>query len=187
MKAIVHDWYTDIILTDAEVKQICKPGTSDCCVWLVCGANGFECSCLHKSHALVDRFQKGLTNAKRDGCTAIKTFNPAGQDGEVEFDLLAVFMDKKWRERFESETGLYEYNNSTQGNNVHSFRQAFIKWLVLQPDKCLERLREYCQVQLDGIQRSSPTDAGEGASLAFNNVLQKIEEISNENGGTTQS
>lgn len=77
MKAKINDWSTDIFLNKEEVEKICKPGCGpDTCIWLVVGANGFECTCLHKPHALVDRFEKGLTTAKRDGCDTVNNFNP---------------------------------------------------------------------------------------------------------------
>jgi len=84
MKAIVHDWYTDIFPTDEDIKTLCKPATSDACVWLTCGSKGFECVYLHRPHVLLDRWSKGETNAKRDGCEQVKQFEPYGSEGEVD-------------------------------------------------------------------------------------------------------
>ena len=41
----------------------------------------------------------------------------------------------------------------------------------------LEALKEYCEAQIEGINRSSGTDAGNGAKRAFVNVLLKIGEL----------
>jgi len=69
MEVKVSDWHTDIIPTDEEVKRLCKPGAgADTCIWLVMSPKGWECVLNHKPHALVDRFLKGETTAKRDGC-----------------------------------------------------------------------------------------------------------------------
>ena len=85
MKAIVSDWSTQIFPTEREIKELCKIGAgADCCVWLVCGSE-FECTCLSKPHSLLDRWEKGLTVAKRNGCDKVNNFNPSGIDGEVEF------------------------------------------------------------------------------------------------------
>jgi len=86
MKAIVEDWYTDIFPTDEEVKEFCKPGQgANTCIWLIMAPTGWECCCMHRPSALLDRWERGLTNAKRDGCDKVNHFNPAGLDGRVEF------------------------------------------------------------------------------------------------------
>ena len=85
MKAIVSDFYTDIFPTDEEVKGLCTPGAgADTCIWLLMGPKGWECSMMHKNTALLERWNKGLTIAKRDGCDKVKNFDPAGKIGEVE-------------------------------------------------------------------------------------------------------
>ena len=77
MKVTVHDWHTNIILTPEEVRHLCTPGEgADTCIWLVCGANGFECSCFHRNHSLSDRWRKGKTVAKRDGCDFVNNIKP---------------------------------------------------------------------------------------------------------------
>jgi hypothetical protein len=44
MKKIVGDWSTEVLLTGDEAKEICKIGQgAQCCAFLVCGGNGFEC------------------------------------------------------------------------------------------------------------------------------------------------
>jgi hypothetical protein len=86
MKAIVHDFHTEIFPNDEDAKKICKPGTTDCCVWLVMGQRGWECVYHNKMSvmSLVRRFEAGDTRAKRDGCELIKNFDPSGLEGEVE-------------------------------------------------------------------------------------------------------
>lgn len=86
MRAIVDSWYTDIYPTDEEVKNLCRPGQgADTCIWLVMGSDGWECTMLHKPHSLLERWLKGKTVAKRDGCQKVSDFNPVGMIGEVEF------------------------------------------------------------------------------------------------------
>jgi len=72
MKFEVHGWHTNIFPTDDEVKELCKPGTEDCCVWITAGGKGFECMYNHKPHSLVKRFEAGETRARRDGCDFVK-------------------------------------------------------------------------------------------------------------------
>lgn len=79
MKALVKDFSTDIVPTDEEVRELCKPGQgADTCSWLIMGANGFECCCHNKPHALLDRRSKGQMIAMRDGCDKVKEFSPLG-------------------------------------------------------------------------------------------------------------
>lgn len=85
MKAIVKDWHTEIFPTDKEISDICKPGTEDACIWLTIGPLGWECVCLNKPHSLSSRFEKGETNAKRDGCDKVKKLDVLGKPGEWEF------------------------------------------------------------------------------------------------------
>jgi len=86
MRAIIKDCSTDILLTSEEVKQFCKPESVDTCIWLLGSSIGFECCYYNKPWSLVERFDKGETNAKRDGCDRVKNFKPGEQDkNEVEF------------------------------------------------------------------------------------------------------
>ena len=79
MKVQVNDWSTDGFPTNKEMEDVCKIGQGDeTCIWLVCGANGFECSCNHKPHALLERWRKGMTIAKRDGCDAMNNLDTVG-------------------------------------------------------------------------------------------------------------
>jgi hypothetical protein len=87
MKAVIYDWYTDIFLNDQEAMTFCKPGKmADTCVWLLLGEQGFECCYYHKHPSLLERWEKGLTSAKRDGCERVKNFHPIDHgEGEIEF------------------------------------------------------------------------------------------------------
>ena len=80
MRAIVSDWYTDIQLSPEEFKEHCKPGAGAItCIWVLVGKDGFECCYYHRPHVLVDRWERGETHAKRDGCEKVKSFQPAGE------------------------------------------------------------------------------------------------------------
>lgn len=56
-------------LTDEEVEKLCKPGEgANTCIWLLMAPTGWEC-CFHsKPRSLIERWEQGLTTAKRDGC-----------------------------------------------------------------------------------------------------------------------
>lgn len=61
-----------IYLTKEQVLELCKPGEgAETCIWLVVGADGFECLYYNRHPALVDRWKAGLTVAKRDGCEKV--------------------------------------------------------------------------------------------------------------------
>lgn len=63
-----------------EAIEVCKLGQGpDCCIWLVVGQDGFECLYYDrdKGHNLLgetlrERWEKGLTVAKRDGCDKMR-------------------------------------------------------------------------------------------------------------------
>jgi len=64
-----------------EVKRLCRPGAgADTCIWLVVGGEGLECLYYNRGavsltgERLDERWRKGLTVAKRDGCNVIKVF-----------------------------------------------------------------------------------------------------------------
>lgn len=87
MKAIVHEAHTEIFPTGEEIKEYCKIGQgADCCVFLVVGSE-FECCYYNRGPVLglMKRAQAGLSNARREGCEKVATFNPSGKSGEVEF------------------------------------------------------------------------------------------------------
>ncbi len=63
-----------------EVWELCRPGAgADTCIWLVVGADGFECLYFNRAEGrnligetLEERWKAGKTVAKRDGCEKIK-------------------------------------------------------------------------------------------------------------------
>jgi len=67
-------------LTTDEVQKLCRPGAgADTCIWLVCGAEGFECVYFIRAEGrnlegetLEERWKAGKTVAKRDGCGVIR-------------------------------------------------------------------------------------------------------------------
>jgi len=74
MKVEVHDFHTEVFLSKNEVLELCKPGEgNNTCIWLVVGPKGLECTYLNKPISLLERWKKGLTNAKRDGCEKVKS------------------------------------------------------------------------------------------------------------------
>lgn len=76
MKLRISDWYTDGYPTKDEIERVCKIGQGDdTCVWLVCGAEGFECSCCHKPVHLLKQWEAGQTIAKRNGCNTMNSIN----------------------------------------------------------------------------------------------------------------
>lgn len=73
MKVNVHDFHTEISLSGDDVKELCKPGEgADTCVWVLVGADGFECSYYNRPTALLERWVRGQTVAQRDGCERVK-------------------------------------------------------------------------------------------------------------------
>lgn len=52
-----------------KVKEICKIGTDDCCIFCSVGGNGFECLKFdtHSARLLLHRYSKGLMKANRIG------------------------------------------------------------------------------------------------------------------------
>jgi len=79
MKVEKQEDYTAILLENEEVIRRCWPGSgSDTCVWLVVGGDGFECFYYNREvpnltgETLGDRWRRGVTGAKRDGCEEAK-------------------------------------------------------------------------------------------------------------------
>ena len=78
MRIVKKPGHTDILLETEEVMRLCRPGFgADTCIWLVVGQNGFECIYYNGDvpnllgETIRQRWQKGLTVAKRDGCEEI--------------------------------------------------------------------------------------------------------------------
>lgn len=68
----MRDFTTDVYLDDEDVKRLCRPGSADTCIWLVMAPGGWECVYFNRPDGLQDRFDRGETNAKRDGCDEIE-------------------------------------------------------------------------------------------------------------------
>ena len=92
MRAEIHDGYTSILLTDKEIKELCRPGASaDTCIWLAVGVDGFECLYYNRGGTslaggtLEKRWKQGLTVAKRDGCDKVRSSKPVPRGTIVEF------------------------------------------------------------------------------------------------------
>lgn len=68
-----------ILLDYEEVMRLCRPGAgADTCIWLVVDQDGFECLYYNRNtgrnlhgETLEERWKKGLTVAKRNGCGKI--------------------------------------------------------------------------------------------------------------------
>lgn len=86
MKAVVHGFHTEIFPTNEEAKEVCKIGQgADTCIYLVMGKE-FECCYYNRQPimSLLDRRDRGETNAKRDGCVRVQEFAIPGELGESE-------------------------------------------------------------------------------------------------------
>lgn len=76
MKVEIKKNYTKIILENEEMYSCCKPGYgSETCIWLMASIDGLECTKFNKHPVLVEKFEKGLTVAKRDGCKEMEEFS----------------------------------------------------------------------------------------------------------------
>ena len=88
MRAVVHEWHTQVFPDADEVRELCKPGAgADTCILLLMGGDGFECHAHNRMPimSLIDRARRGETNAQREGCDRVTTWAPQwGQLGEVE-------------------------------------------------------------------------------------------------------
>ncbi len=62
-------------MEDNFVREVCKLGTSQCCRYLICGAEGFICAKLTLMKTILDiRVANGEMNAVGDNCE--------GEEGE---------------------------------------------------------------------------------------------------------
>lgn len=82
MKAIVHDFSTEVLISNDEAKDICKLGQGEkCCAFLVSGPEGFECIRMSypTNMSIFSRLENGTMNAKGEGewigCYWNKKFN----------------------------------------------------------------------------------------------------------------
>ena len=70
MKKVIGDFSTEIIMEADEPASICNLGKgSECCAFLVCGANGFECIRMSypRNGSIFKRLDEGTMNAKGIG------------------------------------------------------------------------------------------------------------------------
>jgi hypothetical protein len=70
MEKIIGDFGTEVRMTGDEVKEICKLGKgAECCAFLVCGSNGFECIRMSypNNSTIFARLEAGTMNAKGEG------------------------------------------------------------------------------------------------------------------------
>lgn len=70
MEKVIGDWSTEVRMTGEEAKSVCKLGRGEeCCAFLVCGANGFECIRMSPSFNAVifSRLKEGTMSAKGEG------------------------------------------------------------------------------------------------------------------------
>lgn len=91
MRAIIDDFTTDIYPTNEEVMELCRPGQgADTCIWLMMGPKGWFCAYYNRQgisltgESLEERWRKGKTVAKRDGCDKVKSVK-FDSGGEIEF------------------------------------------------------------------------------------------------------
>ena len=71
---------TTIRLTREDAMELCLPGEgANTCIWLVADGDGFECIYYRKregrnlyGETLEDRWLRGDTVAKRDGCDTVR-------------------------------------------------------------------------------------------------------------------
>ena len=78
-----HETRIKIFLDREEMLKLCRPGEgADTCIWLVVGAEGFECLYYDRNtgrnlvgETLEERWKAGDTVAKRDGCDVVRALN----------------------------------------------------------------------------------------------------------------
>jgi len=70
MKRIVGDWSTEVQLEEDESQDICKLGKGEeCCAFIVCGPDGFECIRMSypANGVIFTRLEEGAMKAKGEG------------------------------------------------------------------------------------------------------------------------
>ena len=75
MRVQIEGYYTDVFPTTDEVTQLCLPGSTNTCAFLMMGPTGWECCCLHRHPSIVKRLAEGTMNAKREGCDFVNNLN----------------------------------------------------------------------------------------------------------------
>jgi len=80
MRVEKKETHIEIFLDREEAIKLCRPGAgADTCIWLVVSGKGFECLYYYRQEGrnllgetLEERWKKGLTVAKRDGCNVVR-------------------------------------------------------------------------------------------------------------------
>lgn len=70
MKKIVGDWHTEVTMSADEAKEVCRLGKEEeCCAFLACGGNGFECIRMSypANGSIFSRLKDGTMKAKGEG------------------------------------------------------------------------------------------------------------------------
>ena len=70
MEKIIHDFATEVRMTDEEAKEICRMGKGgECCAFLTMSTNGFECIKMSYplNSSIHQRLEEGSMNAKGEG------------------------------------------------------------------------------------------------------------------------
>lgn len=59
-------------ITDQYLKEVCKPGTFECCRYLSCGAKGFQCEKLGPMRGYLDNcVARNEMRAVGDNCEGL--------------------------------------------------------------------------------------------------------------------
>ena len=70
MERVIHDFATGVLMSSDEAKDICRLGKGEeCCAYLICGTNGFECIKMSYplNSSIYKRLEEGTMNAKGIG------------------------------------------------------------------------------------------------------------------------
>lgn len=71
MKAVIHNYHTELFPSDEEVKSLCKIGQgADTCILLTISGKGWECHHQDRGPLIstIERARRNETNAIREGC-----------------------------------------------------------------------------------------------------------------------
>lgn len=87
MKAIVHDFHTQVFPSTEDVRDLCKiwEGKETCIFLVMDSNNGWECHALNRMPimSLIERSERGETHAQRQGCDRVLKWDIPGM-GEQE-------------------------------------------------------------------------------------------------------
>ena len=120
-----------IILTEKEVWSLCKPGEEqETCIWLMASPDGMECSYYNRPTALEDRWSKGLTVAKRDGCEEVKELNKKIAEIEIESRTKIEML----KEEIEDNQRIIKEKEQKEKQIVQMLNAQFKELLYLKPE-----------------------------------------------------